>query len=394
MSYGMTTTGFITPRLEDLLAKVRADLADSEHFGANVNSEPESGLGHLIEIFCGALAEAWESTERVWMAQRLWTASGTQLDEVAALRGVSGRRAATSSTVTMTLSGTPATVIPAGSEVRLAGSLTVWALLADATIGGGGTVNATFACLETGPKIAEATSEWTILTPVAGWTLATNAADATLGREVETDADLRLRLLDLAFATTGSPDGLVAALRLTDGVTHARAIENASPVADGEGRPAHSVEVVVQGGDDDVVAAAIWANSPVGIAKVSTVPVPTVVVIVDANGDNQSVTFSRPQLKNVWLEVDYARKATFPSDGADRIEAAVLEFGAALIPGLAVDPVEVEQAILCALPSRSVSQLTLRMGLSSGPVTAVQVPASQTQLASFAPARITITDVT
>ena len=141
------------------------------------------------------------------------------------------------------------------------------------------------------------------------------------------------------------------------------------------------------------MAEAIWQYAAGGIATVSTVSSPTTKTVVDANGDNQTVKLSRPELKAVYVEIDYTPKTGFPTDGEARMSQAILDFGSGLEPGKGVDPVDIERVVLCALPSQTLSSLTLRMGLSASPATAVQVPAGKTELADFDSSRITITKV-
>jgi hypothetical protein len=260
-------------------------------------------------------------------------------------------------------------------------------------------VNAAFTAVNTGPIQALAGSTWSIVTPVSGWTSAgPNPLDAERGRNVETDGQLRSRALSILTSAGGTAvDQIRAAILRLTGVTECLVIENATPYTDGDGRQAHSIEVVVRGGVDQEIADALWAHKPAGIRAVTTVPPASQVsaTVVDENGDNQTIEFSRPEIVDVYVEIDYTPNERFPSDGESRIVQAILDLEAELRTGDGVTPLDVTDAILSAFSGlRAVfSVLTLRMGLSPNPTVAATVPASRTQIASFDSSRITVTRI-
>lgn len=396
MPYGVLSTGFALKTREQVLADIRDQIAAAPNLGANINTTAESTLGQLVEIFGSAVAELHEVAQGLYTQQSLAMATGAALANLAANYGLA-REGAVASTVTLTLAGTPTTVIPAGSAVTLGGgSNSRWTIDTAATIGGGGTVNADFTCDDTGPIAALAGSTWTIATPVTGWTGATNGADAEPGRDVESDAAFRRRIEQAVTASAGSGiDAIQSAVTRVSGVTQVVVIENDSASDDADGRPPHSFEVVAIGGVDASIAAAIWDSKPAGIRATTTVSAPNQVseTVVDAAGNNQTVEFSRPDEVDVYVEVDYTPRSSFPSNGESLILSAILDFGASLVIGAGAYPPDILDAIYDRFGTRSFSSLELRMGLVASPVTASPVPTSLTQIAAFDSSRITITRV-
>lgn len=181
-------------------------------------------------------------------------AQGVQLDIIGALRGVP-RNQATFSTATVTLTGTPGTVVPAGKLVEGGGDdgTARWALAADATIGGGGTVDATVQAQEAGVITASIGELSTIVTPVSGWSTVTNAAavteSTTAGSDREKDSAYRLRQAQ-SLQITGSTNAAAirAALRDLDFVDTAIVVENdtaAAVTTRGVTVSAHSIAVII-----------------------------------------------------------------------------------------------------------------------------------------------------
>lgn len=154
--------------------------------------------------------------------------------------------------------------------------------------------------LTTGPNLVNAGQIDTIVTPVVGLDSVTNLADGDQGRDVETDAALRVRIGQVRL---GAATVEAIRSRLQDevsGVSAVLIVENRTDVPVG-GQPAHSIEVIVQGGADQEVADKIWELKPAGIETFGT----TSETVVDGAGQNQTVYFSRPTLVFGWVRIRY-----------------------------------------------------------------------------------------
>lgn len=109
----------------------------------------------------------------------------------------------------------------------------------------------------------------TITTPVTivlGVVSVNNPTVASfVGSDEETDANLKARRRQsVALGSFGYLNGLQAALLQLDGVSDAKVYENDTNVTDSDGIPAHSIWVVMDGGDADDVANTIYAKKTPG----------------------------------------------------------------------------------------------------------------------------------
>jgi len=188
--------------------------------------------------------------------------------------------------------------------------------------------------VSTGPVVGFANTITDIVTQISGWNSAWNPLDATLGEDEETDSALRLRRAQsVATAGAGTVEAIRAAILAVGGVTAAFVLENTGDVVDGNGLPAHSVEVVVLGGTTADLAAEIWATKGGGIYSNGDVASN----VIDSQGFTQTVRFSRPTPVDIWVRgtytIDPESETGFPTDGEDLMEAAMLTYGESLTIG-------------------------------------------------------------
>jgi len=167
-------------------------------------------------------------------------------------------------------------------------------------------------------------------TPVAGLASVTNYEDAIVGRDVETDVELRLRIQS---ARQGYATDEAIRSRLLDEVPGVSSVTIISNRTDSvvSGQPAHSYHAIVQGGTDQAVADKLWEVQPAGIASFGS----EAEVVVDSQGNNQDINFSRPVNEYAWVKVVYTlhSESEFPTDGADAIKDAIVALGADFAPG-------------------------------------------------------------
>lgn len=113
------------------------------------------------------------------------------------------------------------------------------------------------------------------------------------------------------------------------------------------GRPPKSFEAVVQGGSDSAVALKIWQTKPAGIQTYGNVNGGAGVVIVDSQGNNQVIHFSRATQAYIWVTVVLTLnpQETFPVNGEDLVAQAILAYGNSLGIGIDVFLQRVQAAI-------------------------------------------------
>lgn len=266
----------------------------------------------------------------------------------------------------------------------------------NSSVGTGLTINTItspleFVALDTGPIVVLAGTFTEIVTPVSGWDSVSNIEAGVTGRNLETDPELRLRSLrDTRLLGAGSVEAIQARLsQEVQDVLNALVFENREPFED-NGRPAHSFETVVQGGDDTEIAEKIWELKPAGIQTTGNVNV----LITDSNGDSQSIFFSRPEPVYVWVQVDLTViSGEFSADGADAVAAAILAFGQSYNVGEDILYQEFTQPIYdvggIELIDLELATSVLEVGPPGAYATA-NIPIAEVEIGDFSLARITV----
>lgn len=166
-----------------------------------------------------------------------------------------------------------------------------------------------------------------IVTQVAGWTAVSNKVAATVGRDPESDTVLRQRY---ARSVYRKGQALVEAIQAriyedVSGVTAAIVFENTTDNTDADGRPPHSIEAVVQGGDDADIAAMLWTTKPPGIDTFGS----TAIVVKDSQGVSHTMNFNRPTIKKVWIKAVITKNPdeNFAGDTPSIVQSQILSVG-------------------------------------------------------------------
>lgn len=166
----------------------------------------------------------------------------------------------------------------------------------------------------------------------------TNRLEYTLGTEVETDEELRQRLLVSqqvsGAATVPAIEDSVSNLAGVDSVS---IVENRTLLEDiPTGRPGKSFETFVQGGTDVEIAQEIWDKKPAGIETFGN----TSEDVLDSSGVLQTIFFSRPVAVNIAFRFTYSvnPEETFPVNGEQLIKDAVVAETGTLGVGVDVIP--------------------------------------------------------
>lgn len=334
-SFGVTDEGFALKLIADILAEIEAQ--EETDFGSTINTGAESVLGQLNATFAAAVAESWEVLQATYRSLYPDSATGEALDNVAAITGVT-RLPATHSTINLTCSGTAGTLLLAGRVISVDVTGERFVSVEPATIGGGGSVSVLFESENFGPIALQTGQALTIETPVAGWAGASAGEDAELGDDLETDAELRLRRVELLrFQGAATIEAIRADVLEVDGVEQVFVFENVSNVTDGRSLPPKSIEVIVQGGTDVDVAQAIFDTKAAGIETYGHPPNDVTETITDSMDIDHDISFTRPDEIDIHIVVGVdVDAATYPADGDDQIKAALKALGDGLEVGQTV----------------------------------------------------------
>lgn len=380
MSYGVTLAGFVRKPFAVIQTETQELFRTTLGLGSRFDFSENTHIGRLVSVMAERESVLWEAMEAVYASQYPDTATGASLVLLAALTGTV-QEPARKSAVALTCTGTPGTIIPAGRVVAIHGTETTFATVADATIGGGGTVPVAAECQVLGPVEALAGSLTEIRTAVFGWTSVTNPLDAVKGADLETDESLRRRREEELRAVGGASAAAIRSRVLqVEGVTAVRIFENDTDTTDSDGVPPHSFEVVVLGGVDAAVAAAIWDSKAAGIGTYGA----TTVSVLDVEGVAHDVRFSRPVEEPMTFVLTVAVTDAFPVDGVNAIKSAIINRGEKLEIGQDV-PFTAFYGPVHAVPGVGyVPSMTINAGTANITITSRQI-------ATFDASLITIT---
>lgn len=387
-----TDTGVIVPDTADLKTAVENEYKAA--LGANLDTDAATPQGRLIASETDARAALLAFCALIANQINPEQASGTFLDAVSALSGIS-RRGAYSTAVTATISGVPGSIIPAGAQAKTeAGD--VFQLENSATIGAGGTVAATFLSLETGAVPCAAGALTQIVSPVSGWETITNGAAGTIGAEMESDADLRARRKASLYQGSGYIQSMYRALYYVENLKSAYIYENKtanSETSDGITIPAHSLYIVADGGTDSAVAQAIFNTKSAGCGLSGT----TTATAYDDDGREYSISFNRPVQVAIDVTVQAQNVSTLsPQTVAQQIKDAVLAFAANSVSGIEgvkcgqdISPFEIAGAINIQVSGVFVKSVGIC--LHGGTPAASVIDIKLNEVATIAPADISVT---
>lgn len=440
-TYGLSAEGFLPKDLPLVLAEIQAEF--QTQFGASINLASRSFLGQLSGLMSEREALLWEQMQAVYRAFDPDAATDDALEAIAAITG-SIREGATKSLADVTCVGTPGTLLSLGRVVSVEEVGTRFETVADATIvavptwtaltayslsqyvtnsgkvyvcitagvsagsggptttadditdgtvhwkhlgTGTGAVDVEMAAQNTGPLPAVAGTLNVIETPVGGWNAAINLLDAELGRDIESDADFRIRR---AAEVTGEGNATIDAiragvLRRVPEVTTCIVFQNTTMVTDGDGLPAKSVEVLCLGGEDQDIFEAVFAEVGAGIETYGTESG----TVTDSAGNDWTVKFSRPTEVDIYVIADVLKNDDdFPALGSDDVKAAIVTFGDALPIGRNVRANPLRGPVQAI--SGVIDVTGMKIGTAPAPTLETPIVIGKREKASFDTSRITV----
>jgi len=316
------------------LPELTTELSDGlkSIYGDDISVESDSPDGQLIGLVAQAGIDLREVLRDVHSSFDPEQAQGTILDQRVAINGIQRRGATFTITLinitvdrTVTLAGldslSDSIEIPSGVYTVKDDAGTQFVLLASTTIGAG-THSLSFRAKDIGAVLVAVNTITTPATAIAGVTAIGNTAGVTTqGVDEESDAALRIRReKSIAGPSMGYTDSLESAISALDGVSACNVEENTTGAVDSDGIPAHSIWVVAENGDEDEIAAAIYAKRSVGCGTYGAITK----TVTRTNGRTVQVKFDRPI--NVPLYIRFT--ISVPSGGsigADYLKAQLVE---------------------------------------------------------------------
>lgn len=319
---GLTNEGYIRKTYDDILNdKIQRA---KEVFGEDIDTSDLTPLGKYIRINAYDQAQAEEEIEAVYYARFPNTATGQALDRLLPFVGLT-RNPAEPAMYTVKMTGTAGYTVPVGFLVGTDAELEFYTV-EDAVIGDDGTCTVAVCCTEAGSMgNVNASAINKVVNPDASVEAAEGLSCLSVGVDEESDVDLRTRF-HAAVSGAGScnANAIRAALLRIPTVQFAAVIENDLDTADADGRPPHSFECYVLGGDDyeKEIAETIFEKRPIGVQTTGE----KTVSITDASGNEKLVQYSNTQNVRVTVKVQISTDATFAADGAESVQANVANY--------------------------------------------------------------------
>lgn len=167
---------------------------------------------------------------------------------------------------------------------------------------------------------------------ITGFEDVTNLLEPIYGRKQESDIELRQSYIaKSALRSNTMIESIVGELlNNVENIESASGYENDTDDTDERGLPPHSIEIIVEGGDNNEIAAAILRRKAGGIQTYGSVEVG-----VPGNyGDTIPIRFNRPDYLYTWLKVVLHGDATkLPTNYASLTMQSLLDDGAEFVAG-------------------------------------------------------------
>lgn len=159
---------------------------------------------------------------------------------------------------------------------------------------------------------------------IAGFTNVRNRLQPIYGREAQTDVELRQAYIaKSALRSNTMVDSVVAEiLNTVVGIETVSGFENDTDFVNDRQMPPHSIEFVVEGGEDSEIASAILRKKAGGIQTYGSV----VVDVPGKYGDSIPIKFNRPTYIYVWLKILlHCKRSSLPDNYKKMVSSLIVE---------------------------------------------------------------------
>ncbi len=175
------------------------------------------------------------------------------------------------------------------------------------------TNNANFTCDQSGKITAPSFSLVDIQNPIQGFNSVINATSGVVGRDLETDIELRARQRNsFSIAGSSTDPAIEARLLQVAGVTAVKVTSD---------RVQNTLSALVLGGEDIDVATTLQSTRPAGIPLIGNTE-----VIVTVEGVQYPILFTRPTKIWITVSVTITKNDNFKDTSADLIKTKILTY--------------------------------------------------------------------
>lgn len=292
------------------LSEIRAELSAAYRsiYGEDINIDPDTPDGQAINIYAQASVDLRELLADIYAGFDPDQAAGRVLDQRVALNGIQRKGATFTKTPisitvdrSLTLTGmdgaSESLDIPSGVFTVKDDAGTQFVLLTTVSLSAG-THSLLFRAAQIGAVLVSIGTITTAVTATAGVTAITNSTSITVqGVDEESDGALKVRReRSINGSAQGYTDSIEAEILSLDGVTACICEENATGITDANGTPPHSIWVIVEGGDSQEIANAIYAKRSAGCGMRGDEVVP----VARTNGRTIDMSFDRAGTEDLY----------------------------------------------------------------------------------------------
>lgn len=319
----VTAAGISAPSFVDIYQSLRASF--QRIYGTDGYIDPDSQDGQLLAVMTAAINDCNQMAIAVFNAYSPTYGQGAGLSSMVKINGLQ-RLVASNSTAVGTVVGVAGTVITNGQVRDEAGNS--WTLPTPTTIPLGGSIDVTVTAAEVGAVAAPSGTINIIATPTFGWQTFVSTEDAVAGAPVEPDASLRARQSVSTTISSRTPlASMYAALANLTGVERLVVYENYTGATNGDGIPAHTICVVVQGGDLTEIATTIGQKKTPGAGTYGTT---TETYLDPITGISYSIHFYVLATLDIKVHVTGTAKTGYGSAVATEIKNSVADYVSSL----------------------------------------------------------------
>lgn len=321
----ITDKGISIKSFNEIAQELREDWI-SAFGGETIDLSSSSPDGLEIDLKAKEIRSVSELVQAVASKLTLEGSSGVWVDIFMSYRGIT-RLGAAYSYVYLLFTGSNGTVIPEGTLVNNLFN-DQFSTDSEITIGIEGTAYVRATSLNIGPvDVSEGT--WSLNQSISGISSVVVSNDGVIGRFVETDAEIKARAKNTVH------DGLATLPTIKSyiennvtGITSVSVIENETSLTDINGRPPHSIEVMVLGGSDEEIARAIYKSKPAGIKAYGTHLPGDGYLVSDSNGGAHYVNWSTLSTAYLWINVTITlyEEEILPNNYIHLISQAIVEW--------------------------------------------------------------------
>lgn len=256
----LTAQGYVAETFENIFNQFVAGL--KKIYGNDILIDADDPDGEFAGILAQMRADVEGVILAIYQANDPDNATGVWLEQKTAFAGISRRLASYSYLRDVILDGDADTPLKAGIIVKDETG-TQWTTETDVVLDGDGSAVQDFRSVELGQFSVSTDTDLTLVTIISGWDSAKTSVASEVGENEETDPELLGRFYrSRSRPSMNAIDSTVADLMALPDVKDVVPLENTSDITDENGVAPHSVNYIVDGGDNQQIAQVIYDNWP------------------------------------------------------------------------------------------------------------------------------------